>query len=632
MYSSVASGELRAPRKIFSISELEVTKTQVRHEVGINNQQGGTMSGQIGGGIRHQRLGLALRLLVAGALLAPGLPRGAAAATIRVPADQPSIQDAIDAAGPGDTVLIAPGTYAENLIVAKGDLVLKGAGAETTIVDGQAAGRVLLIEGQSGVAVEGLTLRNGLGSGYDFDGGGILVQDSGDIAIRRCRILGNRVVGANADGGGISIKRSTGAVLVEGSTVSGNRAENWGGGVNLQGANGVRIEGSAIRGNRATVGAGMALYSAGLGASATLAGNRIADNRGTGIYLDSACTLVLGGSSAEANELPGNTDYAFANRSGNAVEARFNYWGTESEPEIQAAIYDGQDEPGLGTLLYAPWGDRSVRPRDLSLGLAAVPRPVLPGQGLAYQASVTNAGPSTASSVVLADTLPAEATFVSATSPQGTCTHLAGRVTCRLGWLNAGASATATISVLAPTLPAILHNRATVEALGQDLDPADNRATLATPAGNPPLAASISPTPLVSQTGLPQDLLARYRDPDGAGNLRSVDLRVGAANTPAGAIWARYRADTNRLYLCDDGGVLLPGGCEPGAAETLENGQGLLHCAGSAAVAQGNVLRVQWRIEPKAGFAGSKWVYLQAIDRQTLGSGWHRKGSWQIDP
>jgi len=51
------------------------------------------------------------------ALLLPGLLTSSAAAqtTIRVPADQPTIQAGIGAALAGDKVLVAPGTYAERI-------------------------------------------------------------------------------------------------------------------------------------------------------------------------------------------------------------------------------------------------------------------------------------------------------------------------------------------------------------------------------------------------------------------------------------------------------------------------------------------------------------------------------------
>src|SRR4051794_6876385 len=65
------------------------------------------------------------------AVLAMALPAAAGARTIKV-FEGDSIQAAIDAADPGDTIKIKPGTYAENLWVNKDDITIKGAGSSRT--------------------------------------------------------------------------------------------------------------------------------------------------------------------------------------------------------------------------------------------------------------------------------------------------------------------------------------------------------------------------------------------------------------------------------------------------------------------------------------------------------------------
>ncbi len=56
--------------------------------------------------------------------------------TRRVPGDYPTIQDAVDAADPGDLVLIAPGIYREAVVVRTPSLVIRGEDRNTTILDG----------------------------------------------------------------------------------------------------------------------------------------------------------------------------------------------------------------------------------------------------------------------------------------------------------------------------------------------------------------------------------------------------------------------------------------------------------------------------------------------------------------
>jgi len=66
--------------------------------------------------------------------VAVGVAACAPGRELRVPADYPTIQAALDAASPGDRITIAPGTYVENLAIGKRDLTLAGADPATMIV------------------------------------------------------------------------------------------------------------------------------------------------------------------------------------------------------------------------------------------------------------------------------------------------------------------------------------------------------------------------------------------------------------------------------------------------------------------------------------------------------------------
>ena len=103
--------------------------------------------------------------------------------TIRVPADQPTVQAAINAAATGDTVLVAPGTYYENLTIDTRQITLTSSdGVSKTILDGSSSGIVLKITNNTNLntTVSGFTIQNGLaGSSSDQSGAGIQVGRAG---------------------------------------------------------------------------------------------------------------------------------------------------------------------------------------------------------------------------------------------------------------------------------------------------------------------------------------------------------------------------------------------------------------------------------------------------------------------
>jgi hypothetical protein len=207
-----------------------------------------------------------------GALLALAGP--SAGRIRRVPAEYRTIQEAIDSADPGDTVLVAPGRYVENVRFGGKGIVLASeylltrdpAVIARTIIDGShpkhpdSASVVMMIDQEDSTAVlSGFTLTGGAGTVW---------TDARQKALYR-------------EGGGVLCE--LGSPVIEHNIIEGNEAVRLGPGILSAGGGGIRcgyaepiIRHNVIRNNRGEYGAGIVLYHS----AATVENNVIAGNTG----------------------------------------------------------------------------------------------------------------------------------------------------------------------------------------------------------------------------------------------------------------------------------------------------------------------------------------------------------------
>ncbi len=183
------------------------------------------------------------------------------ARTINVPQDQLDISSAIIEAGNGDTILVAPGRYVENIVIENKKVFLLSHFVldqsfeiiSQTIIDGSVPdspeyASAVAIKGEqaNGTVVGGFTITGGIGTflGNRYAGGGILICDQASPVITYNVIT----INSATCGGGMAVYNSS--PIIEKNLIISNFSAS-GAGIDV-GAASVRVEDNILASNNAS--------------------------------------------------------------------------------------------------------------------------------------------------------------------------------------------------------------------------------------------------------------------------------------------------------------------------------------------------------------------------------------------
>ena len=187
----------------------------------------------------------------------------------------------------------------------------------------------------------------------------------------------------------------------------------------------------------------------------------------------------------------------------------------------------------------------------------ASPEPVNQGTILTYTILVTNNGPAVAQAVTVTDPIPAQVTYASASSTQGTCSYASTTVSCDLGSLGVGSVAVITINVTASVFSSnsVLCNGVAFNSC--------NTATLASTTSNPnPNTSSSAGSTIQAATVVDLASFHAFFQPDG-----SIHLEWRTHEESRNLGFHIYREDATGRHRLDPaliaGSALLLRGSKP---------------------------------------------------------------------
>jgi len=203
----------------------------------------------------------------------------AQAATLVVPSQHSTIGAALDKAGVGDVVEIAPGVYMESDLVVPAGVTITGTGTtpQDVMINGGGNGRILLLESLAAtVIIRNITFMNGHAQGqtsYDQAGGALLISNS-SARIENCVFTNNTAdshggaircsnsspeivscqfssnAAPNGGGGALDLSYNSSPLVTDSNFL--NNLADWGGALSCRGGSSPRVENGDLTGNTAT--------------------------------------------------------------------------------------------------------------------------------------------------------------------------------------------------------------------------------------------------------------------------------------------------------------------------------------------------------------------------------------------
>ena len=276
---------------------------------------------------------------------------------------------------------------------------------------------------------------------------------------------------------------------------------------------------------------------------------------------------------------------------------------------------------------------------DITTTLSSTPgSPVASGVPVTYTATVSNAGPSSATGVSYVNTLPPGVTIGTITSSQGgACTNASGTITCPLGTIASGASATVSITVTPTPAQAgtTIHDSATTTATQHDPDasgntgvvdllvtvPVDLGVTITSPVGPVYVGAPLTTTVTVTNGGPNPATGVVVTSPlppgtsfDAAGSSPECTLASGIISCTVGAL--ANGANAVRVIVVTPGTTLANGTVQTSVTASGAQGDpaaGNNTLTANTAILPSADLRLALAATPSPALAGQTLTYTLTV-------------------